>query len=59
MRFLFKTSYDQDIDLFRHNGQRFWYALLLLALLAAPWWLESYGLSQLSLMLIYSVVGLA
>ncbi len=58
MRFLFKTSYDQDIDLFQHNGQRFWYGLLLLALLAAPWWLESYGLSQLSLMLIYSVVGL-
>ena len=58
MRVLFKTSYDQDIDLFQHNGQRFWYGLLLLALLAAPWCLESYGLSQLSLMLIYSVVGL-
>lgn len=58
MRFLFKTSYDQDIDLFQHGGQRFWYALLLLALVAAPWWLESYGLAQLSLMLIYGVVGL-
>lgn len=58
MRFAFKTSYDQDIDLFEHNGQRFWYGLLLLALAAAPWWLESYGLAQLSLMLIYGVVGL-
>jgi branched-chain amino acid transport system permease protein len=58
MRFLFKTSYDQDIDLFKHNGQRFWYSLLMLALLTAPWWLESYGLAQLSLMLIYGVVGL-
>lgn len=58
MRFLFKTSYEQDIALFKHNGQRFWYGLLLLALLAAPWWLESYGLAQLSLMLIYGIVGL-
>lgn len=58
MRVTFKTSYDQDIDLFEHNGQRFWYGLLMLALLAAPWWLESYGLAQLSLMLIYGIVGL-
>jgi branched-chain amino acid transport system permease protein len=58
MRFLFKTSYDQDIDLIKHNGQRLWYGLLMLALLSAPWWLESYGLAQLSLMLIYGVVGL-
>jgi branched-chain amino acid transport system permease protein len=58
MRFIFKTSYDQDIDLFKHNGQRFWYGLLMLALVAAPWWLEGYGLAQLSLMLIYGVVGL-
>jgi branched-chain amino acid transport system permease protein len=58
MRFLFKTSYDQDIRLVKHGGQAFWYGLLLLALLAAPWWLESYGLAQLSLMLIYGVVGL-
>lgn len=58
MRFLFKTSYDQDIDLAQHNGQRLWYGLLLLTLVAAPWWLEEYGLAQLSLILIYGVVGL-
>jgi branched-chain amino acid transport system permease protein len=73
MRFLFKTSYDQDIDLFKHNGQRFWYGLLLLVLLLVglpeAWlahlpgglqglWPGSYGIAQLSLMLIYSVVGL-
>jgi len=28
MRFLFKTSYDQDLRLFRHSGQVFWYGLL-------------------------------
>lgn len=58
MRFLFKTSYDQDINLAKDSLDRFWYSLLLLALVAAPWWLESYGLAQLSLMLIYGVVGL-
>ncbi len=58
MRTLFKISYDQDIDLLKHGGQRFWYGLLLLALLAAPWWLEDYGLTQLSFVLIYGIVGL-
>ena len=58
MRFVFKTTYDQDIDLAKHGGHRFWYALLLLALFTAPLWLGAYGLSQLTFMLIYSVVGL-
>jgi branched-chain amino acid transport system permease protein len=58
MRFIFKTAYDQDIRLAKHGGHHFWYALLLLALLAAPWWLESYGLAQLTFILIYGVVGL-
>ena len=29
MRFVFKTRYDQDIDLARHPGDRLWYGLLL------------------------------
>ena len=37
MRFLFKTSYLQDIRLVRDGGQAFWYGLLGIALLAAPW----------------------
>ena len=36
MRFLFKTSYDQDLRLFRHGGQVFWYGLLGVLLLLAP-----------------------
>ena len=36
MRFIRKTSYAQDIDLFKHNGQRFWYGVLALAVAAAP-----------------------
>ncbi len=58
MRFIFKTRYDQDIDLAKHGGHRFWYSLLMAALIAAPWWLESYGLAQLTFILIYGVVGL-
>lgn len=58
MRFVFKTRYDQDIDLARHGGHRFWYTLLMVALVSAPWWLESYGLAQLTFILIYGVVGL-
>jgi hypothetical protein len=29
MRFIFKTSYEQDINLAKHGGHRFWYGLLL------------------------------
>jgi branched-chain amino acid transport system permease protein len=58
MRFIFKTRYDQDIVLAKHGGHKFWYGLLLLSMLAAPWWLEDYGLAQLTFILIYSIVGL-
>ena len=58
MRFLFKTSYAQDIALAKHGGHRFWYSALLLALLAAPWLLPEYWLAQLTFVLIYAVVGL-
>ncbi len=58
MRFIFKTSYDQDIDLARHGGHRFWYSLLLALLVAAPWIVAEYWLSQLSFILIYGIVGL-
>ena len=58
MRFIFKTSYDQDIDLAKHDGHRFWYALLLVALAAAPWIVAEYWLSQLTFILIYGIVGL-
>jgi branched-chain amino acid transport system permease protein len=58
MRFIFKTGYAQDINLAKHSGHVVWYGLLLLLLLAAPWLVEEYWLAQLTLVLIYSVVGL-
>ncbi len=58
MRFIFKTSYEQDIRLAKHGGHVFWYSLLLLLLLAAPWLMPAYWLAQLTFVLIYGIVGL-
>ena len=58
MRYPFKTRYDQDIDLARQPGQRAWYGLLLLLLVAAPWLMSSYLVSQITFILIYGIVGL-
>ncbi|MFW5329864.1 branched-chain amino acid ABC transporter permease [Hydrogenophaga sp. ZJX-1] len=58
MRFIFKTDYDQDIKLAKHGGHVFWYGLLGLFLLVAPWVIEEYWLAQLTFVLIYAVVGL-
>ena len=58
MRFLFKTDYDQDIRLAKHGGHVFWYSLLGVLLLAAPWLMDEYWLAQLTFVLIYAIVGL-
>jgi branched-chain amino acid transport system permease protein len=58
MRYLFKTSYDADIQLARRPGQRIWYSLLLAFLLLAPWLVSQYVLSQVTFILIYGIVGL-
>jgi branched-chain amino acid transport system permease protein len=58
VRFLFKTDYRQDIRLFRHNGQRFWYGLLLLLVLLAPLALSNFYLGELALVYIYAIAGI-
>lgn len=58
MRFIFKTRYEQDLVLFKHAGQKFWYAVLVAALLLAPLVFSEYFISQLVFIWIYSVVGL-
>ena len=58
MRFLFKTDYAQDLNLFKHGGQVFWYGLLMALLLAAPFTVGEYVMSQLHFICIYSIVGL-
>lgn len=58
MRFIFKTRYEQDSRLIRHRGQFFWYGLLLLVLLAAPWVLDRFYLGEISFVFIYAIAGL-
>ena len=58
MRFIFKTDYNQDIRLAKHGGHVFWYSMLGLFLVAAPWVLGEYMLAQMTFILIYSIVGL-
>jgi len=58
MRFIFKTDYRQDLELAKHGGHRFWYSVLLLLLLAAPWLFTEYWLAQLTFVLIYSIAAL-
>jgi branched-chain amino acid transport system permease protein len=58
MRFIFKTDYVQDIRLMKHGGQRFWYGLLVAALIVLPWIASNYLIDQLVLIFIYSIVGL-
>jgi branched-chain amino acid transport system permease protein len=57
MRFYKKTSYAEDFRLFRDGLALFWYALLGVALVAAPFLLPPYYLSQLVLIGIYVVAG--
>jgi len=40
MRFLFKTSYEQDIRLFRDRVDAFWYGLLALLVVGLPFVIE-------------------
>lgn len=58
MRFIFKTSYSQDLQLFRDSFQRNWYLLLLLGLLVLPTLVPDY-LVDISLVFIYGLCGLS
>ena len=58
MRFIFKTRYRQDFDLIKHNGQRFWYGLLVIVALLAPFGLDRFYVGELALVLIYAIAGI-
>jgi branched-chain amino acid transport system permease protein len=58
MRFLFKTSYGQDLALFRDGVQRNWYIALFVALLVLPRLVPEY-VGDLSLVFIYGLCGLS
>src|SRR6266545_5783716 len=58
MRFVFRTSYRQDMSLFRDPVQRNWYVALLVGLLALPFLVPSY-LVDISLVFIYGLCGVS
>jgi branched-chain amino acid transport system permease protein len=57
VRILFKTSYLDDIRLFQHNGQLFWYGLLAVFLLAAPFVLGDFYVGEFSYVFILAIAG--
>lgn len=58
MRFVFKTTYDQDINLAKHEGYFWSYGALIVAALAAPWILDDFFTSELTQVFAFAVCGL-
>ena len=54
-----RTDYGDSDPLFPSKAAAFWYAVLIAGLIAAPYVLESYYLSQLVFIMIYAIVGVA
>ncbi|OUR79543.1 branched-chain amino acid ABC transporter permease [Alphaproteobacteria bacterium 46_93_T64] len=57
MRFLFKTDYEQDIQLAKHSGYIWSYGALLLAVLIVPFFLEEYYVGQMTQLYIMAIAG--
>ena len=57
MRNIFKTSYVQDIRLFEHGGHVFWYSVLAVGVIAAPYVLPGFYVGQMALVFIYAIAG--
>ncbi|GJL87805.1 MAG: branched-chain amino acid ABC transporter permease [Minwuia thermotolerans] len=58
MRFVFKTRYEQDLRLWRHNGDLIGYGIFLAALLALPMFAGVYYVGEANLWLIYAIAAM-
>ena len=58
MRTVFKTSYDADIDYFRHGAQAFWYIALLVAMIVLPFVISSFAIGEVPNVLIWAIAGM-
>ena len=58
MRFIFKTNYDQDINIVRHNGDRISYGLLVAAMIIMPFFIDDFYLGELSYVFILAIAGI-
>lgn len=59
MRFVFKTSYNQDIQIFRDGVDRGWYILLALIVVALPFAMSSYYVGEAAWVFIYGICGVS
>lgn len=57
MRYLFKTDYRQDLRIWSHRGDLFWYGLLLAVLLALPHVLGVFYIGELGAVFIFAIAG--
>lgn len=58
MRFIFKTNYNQDIQLFKHGGAVFWYVALGVALLLAPFVFDEFYIGEITSVFVYAIAGI-
>src|SRR5471030_2616766 len=59
MRFVFKTSYNQDIQLFRDKVDMGWYIALAVAVIAVPFLLSDYYVGETAWVFIYGLCGVS
>lgn len=57
MRFIFKTRYEQDLQVFKHGVSAAWYAALFIFLLVAPFVVPDYYRTQIVFICIYGIAG--
>jgi branched-chain amino acid transport system permease protein len=57
MRHLFKTDYRQDLTIWRHGGDLFWYGLLTVGLLVLPFVLGTFYIGELGAVFIFAIGG--
>ncbi|WP_428665223.1 branched-chain amino acid ABC transporter permease [Reyranella sp.] len=59
MRFQFKTSYNQDIRIFRDKVDIFWYGLLAVIVLMLPLLMDEYYVGETAWVFIYGICGVS
>src|SRR5215510_9664178 len=59
MRFQFKTSYNQDIRLFKDKVDTSWYGLLAIAVVVLPLLMSDYYVGEATWVFIYAICGVS
>lgn len=57
MRYVFRTDYRQDLAIWRHKGDVFWYGLLLAVTLVIPLVLGEFYVGELGAVFIFAIAG--